>query len=179
VFERDALQCLRVHDGIEELAIVSALFFRLIHGGVRGFDQRLGVGAVLGEDADADGGGDVELASFDVERVADGFEDFLRDERGVLGVRELGEEQRELVAAEAGDGVAVAYARLQRRSTRPRRSFEIVETPAVWPTAACRCAERTRSMPRQSYLGFFEVFVMISPTVILRSAGDRRLPNAP
>ena len=31
--------------------------------------------------------GDVELAPFDVERVADGFEDLLRDERGVLGVR--------------------------------------------------------------------------------------------
>ncbi len=115
VLERDPLQGLGVHDGVEELVVVAALLLGLVHGGIRALDERLGVDAVLGEDADSDRCGDVELAPFDMEGIADGFEDLLGDERGVLGMTELGQEQRELVAAEAGHRVAVAHARLNPR----------------------------------------------------------------
>ena len=50
-----------------------------------------------------------------MERIADGLDDLLRDERRVFGADQMREQQRELVAAEAGHGVAVADARLHAR----------------------------------------------------------------
>src|SRR5205085_4867849 len=73
-------------------------------------DQRGRVGAVFGIEADADARADEELAALDVERVTDCLENLLCDERGVFGSRQHRNEERELVAAEARNGVAFADA---------------------------------------------------------------------
>ena len=50
-----------VHGGLEKLITLAAVFLGLIHGGVGVLDERLGVQAVVGIDADADAGGDVQI----------------------------------------------------------------------------------------------------------------------
>jgi hypothetical protein len=59
--------------------------------------------------------------SFDRERVGHGLEQFLGDLRGVVGRFEIGEEDGELVAAHAGDGVALAQDRAQPRRDRAQQ----------------------------------------------------------
>src|SRR5207248_622250 len=63
-------------------------------------------------EADTDRRRGEELALLDVERCADGVEDLLCDRRGVVGVDEARQKDREFVTAEARDGVAVAETRL-------------------------------------------------------------------
>ena len=61
-----------------------------------------------------------------MERIANGIDDLLGDERGILAEREVGEEDGELVSSEACDGVALANARLHARRDRLQERFSVV-----------------------------------------------------
>ncbi len=54
-----------VHGGLEKLIALASIFLCLIHRGVRVLDQRLGIQAVVGIDAHADAGGDMEIVLVD------------------------------------------------------------------------------------------------------------------
>jgi hypothetical protein len=94
---------------------VAARFFRAVHRAVGVLEQRLGRVAVVRKERDADARRHVELVPFDRHRVRDRVEQLLGDPRRVVGRLEIAEEDREFVAAHAGDGVAVAQHRAQSR----------------------------------------------------------------
>ena len=70
-----------VHLPLEELIVVPAAFLGVVHRGVRALDQRLRIRTVVGVDADADGGGDMQLVVRDVVRRDERGDDLLRAER--------------------------------------------------------------------------------------------------
>ena len=108
VLEGDPQQSLGIYNGVEELVVVSSFSLCLIHGRVGILDERLGLLAVFGVEADSDAGGDEELATFHGKGMLYGLEDLLGHARGILGMGELRQQKCELVAAEAGHGVAFA-----------------------------------------------------------------------
>ena len=80
----------------------------LVHGDVGALHEHVDVLAVLGEGRDADAGAELQAHAGDVEVLGDGAPDGGRD--GDAGGRRLdrAQEDRELVAAEARDGVVLA-----------------------------------------------------------------------
>src|SRR4051795_7686512 len=80
----------------------------LVHRGVGVAQQVVGRGRVVGVEGDADAGVELELGRVDRQRVADAAQhaigDVLRSAQALvgIGVGQVGDEQRELVAAVAG-----------------------------------------------------------------------------
>ena len=94
--------------------LVAALRRRLgrVHGGVGVSQERVGVGAGLG-DHDAEAGADPLVAVARRERLAEGGDDPLGDGDRVTFSRDALEDERELVAAEPRNGVARAHRLVQ------------------------------------------------------------------
>ncbi len=102
-------------------------------------EQLVRVGAVLGEDADADARADVQLVALELERLVERVEELRRDALGGLERRamELVQEQDELVAALAGQEVAVAQHAQQPAREAPQElvaggvAQHVVDEPEV------------------------------------------------
>ena len=111
---RKLCECVVAVERIEGMA-VAARVLRPVHGRVRMLQKGLGVGRVVGEEADADRGADEDLDAGDDEWSQQCAADLPRDDRGgfagVLGVvlvavrLDVGEEDEELVASLSGDHV--------------------------------------------------------------------------
>ena len=105
--ELEPLHHPRVHRLVEHGVAGAALRLGAVHGDV-GVAHDVLRRAVGGHERDADAGRHVELAVVDVERRGERLLQALGDDRGAADVLDLLEQQRELVAAVAGDGVAGA-----------------------------------------------------------------------
>ena len=91
-------------------------------------------------DADARAGGD--LGAADVERRGQGLEQPAGDVGAVVVVVDVLEQDRELVAAETGDGVAVAAGTPRSRPVISRSR----SSPAAWPRLSLTVLKSSRSM---------------------------------
>src|ERR1019366_9184191 len=82
----DGLPChgSRIHRRLEELETLAAVFFGLIHRGIRVFDERLRVRPVVGKDAYANAGGDVQIMQVDRMRLRHVAKYTARHDGGVL-----------------------------------------------------------------------------------------------
>ena len=96
-----------VHGLVEDRVARAALGLRAVHGDVGVAHDVLGR-AVGGDERDADARRHVELAVVDLERRGQRLLQALGDDRGAADVADVVEQQRELVAAVARDGVAGA-----------------------------------------------------------------------
>ena len=99
--------------GGKELEAVSARLLGAVHGGVGGAEERLDILAVGGEKRDADAGADEELVAADRYGRAQPLDQLLRHHRRILGTRQVGEHDGELVAGDARYGIAGAHPGLQ------------------------------------------------------------------
>src|SRR5205809_3056712 len=99
-----------VHLAGEVLVGIAALFLGAIHGGVGVHDQGLGVVAVGREQGDADARADIGVVRIELERPAEGVQDFLRNDTRVPRLREVRHDRAELVAAEPAHRIAAAHA---------------------------------------------------------------------
>src|SRR5215217_3140083 len=97
-----------VHGALEEREAVPALAFRLIEGGVREAHENLMAHAVLRREGDPDGNADRNLSSGDLEGAADRVENAPRQGLRVRGRSNAGLDDREFVAAKAGESVGAA-----------------------------------------------------------------------
>lgn len=98
---------------VEEAEVVAALILGAIHGDVGMLDQGLMRDAVIGVDGDADAGRDVELVAAEMERGLQRRQDLFGDVGGVVARADVWQEQQELIAADARQGVALAQAMAQ------------------------------------------------------------------
>ena len=94
---------LGVHGGRVELVVVAAARLGAGHGRVRVPEQGVRVAAVVREDRDTDAGAREDLAAIHHEGLPYGIEHSLRHARRVLGVGDLGEQDRELVTSQPRD----------------------------------------------------------------------------
>ena len=99
-----------------ELVVTAAALLGAVHRQVGRPHQGFGALAVVRVEADADARRDAMMVAPEGERSLEGLEDLGREPVGVLRVGNLLEDDRELVPAEARDGVALAHARRQARS---------------------------------------------------------------
>ena len=101
---------------------VAARLLGAVHGGVGLADDVVDVLLGVGDDVDADADRDRPLLSGERDRQAGGLGDALGDERGLLVAVQALEQEGELVAAEAGDGVHRAQHRAEAlgETTRSR-----------------------------------------------------------
>ena len=115
--ELQALRGMRILRGVVE-PVALARVLGAVHRDVGAAQQRAGVVAVGGVPGDADARADLEHALAAPERLLDGGGELLgeRDDRRL--VRELGQQDDELVTAEARDRVALAQ-RVDEARRRP------------------------------------------------------------
>ena len=105
VLDLHVLDHTRAHDLVEDLVAAAAALLGAVEGGVGVADQALGRLAA-GADRDSDAGADEVLPPAQDERPGERLGDALGDPRGAALVADVLGEDGELVAAEAGDGVA-------------------------------------------------------------------------
>jgi hypothetical protein len=110
-----------------ELGLVAALVLRLVHGGVGVGQERVGIGAVAREHADADRAGDEHVVAFEHERARQDVKHRLGDRARVAGPGQRRRQHGELVAAEPGDRAGVA----DRRAHPSRHFLEKLVATAV------------------------------------------------
>ena len=102
-----------------------------VHRDVGVLEQRLGVLAVLGVERDADARLDLDGELVELEPLGDRLAHARAGlDRGV-GPADVGDQHRELVAAEAGDGVAGAQSRGQPRADRAQQQVAVVVAERV------------------------------------------------
>ena len=114
LFGLDLLLMLGGEIGVEQAMLATAARLGAIHGDIGGAHQRLDAGPVIGRDGDADRSADVDAVRAQLERLGDGEHDPPRDSLDFGDRLDLGEEDRELVAGEAGEqrtrpGAAVEF----------------------------------------------------------------------
>ncbi len=127
---------------------VAAVFLGLEHRDVGVADQRIHVGAVLGEQAHADAGRAEDLALADDEGLPETVEDLLGDDVGARLAVQVGQQHEELVAAQAGHGIAVAQHRAQsRRRGAQHRVPESVAVAVVDELEAVQVDEHEGGLP--------------------------------
>ena len=121
LLEPVAAQDRGVHAALEARPAALALLLGLVHGDVGVADQlaRAGRLGVVGGDADA--GADADRLVAGRHALGERGEDPLGDHHDVLGPVEAVEQDGELVAAEARDGVARAHARAQALGDRDQQ----------------------------------------------------------
>ena len=110
-----------VEGRVVELEAVAAALLGAIQRHVGALEQLVRSGTVLGIEADPDAGGDVQLVAADVERRPDRLEDLLRRLDRVLGVLQPAQNEDELVAAHARDGVLGAHRGAQAAAQRDQQ----------------------------------------------------------
>lgn len=101
------------------------------HGAVGLAEKLSAFFAVIGEEADADAGGHANLVAFDFEGL---FEDFKGALGGAVGIgagEDVVEDEGELVAAEAGEGVGLAEAGLEAAGDLAEEDVACAVTEAV------------------------------------------------
>ena len=87
--------------------------FRAVHGDVGPLQKQRGVVAVGRRHGDADTGVHMQRQTAQLERAVEGLEHLGGHEFGLFHGVEVGDDDRELIAAEAGDGVGLAQNNLQ------------------------------------------------------------------
>ncbi len=102
-----------------------------VHRDVGAADQGLGVGAVLGEEGDADAGVDLQLDLVDLLWLGEHRAHPLGQRQHRRGVGDIEGEDAELVSAEPGDGVALAHLRRQAGGERPQQPVAAVMAERV------------------------------------------------
>ena len=110
--EGQPLRRLLVHGGGVELESVLPFILRPVERGPRVLEQGLLVGPVLRKNARPHAQGHEQLAPLDLEGGLHGLEELDRDLARLLDAPKPAHEQGELVAPEPGEGVALAYHRL-------------------------------------------------------------------
>src|SRR5208282_3537447 len=104
-FERLALDSLRIHFGREELEIVAAAFFGVVHRGIRMLDERFGIPSVFRIDADADAAVDMEIVPLDGVGRSEGGEQFFGAGSSATGMGDVRQQDDEFIATLAADSV--------------------------------------------------------------------------
>ena len=93
-----------------KLKVVLAFLFGVVHRDVRVFHQRLLILTIPRVNADADAGCDTEFLPENIERAGDVGQDLVRHLGDIFGLAHILEQDHELVASEAGDGVGLTNA---------------------------------------------------------------------
>ena len=114
---------------VERVAAVGAL--GRVHGDVGVLEQRLGVLAVLGVERDPDARLDLDADVLELEALGDRRAHAGRRVERVLGAADVGEQDGELVAAEAGDRVARPQRRGQALADRAQQQVAVVVAERV------------------------------------------------
>ena len=96
-----------VHRAAVELIVVASLIFGKVHRRACVLDQGLGVVSIERVESQADADGHEDFLFGDAERLAQFLQQASRNLRGVVIVRELGNQQAELIAAKPRDSAAV------------------------------------------------------------------------
>ena len=117
-FEGEALADRRVQGRRAELEVVPAALLGAVEGDVRVAQERVGIRAVIREEADSDARRHGQPLGVGHERCGDRVEHLAGEGRDVL-LLDVREEEDELVAADARDGVAGPDAAAQARSDLP------------------------------------------------------------
>ena len=128
--QRQAARAVAVELRLEQ-HVAAAAFLGGVHGDVGALVELLDVIAVLGGAGDADRGVDLEREPVDRERLAELAQQLLGDGAGLIGAGEVGQQDAELVAAEAGDGVLL----VERGASRSATSCSS-RSPAWWPSVS-------------------------------------------
>ena len=102
-----------VHAGLEEAEGVAAFLLGAIERDVGVLQQPARDRAVERDQRDADAGGDQHLVAVEVERRGERLEHAAAELLRAVGLLETDLDDRELVAADAGDGIGLAHAGLQ------------------------------------------------------------------
>jgi len=102
VLQGQAFEVSGAHVVRVELVVVLAQFLGPVHGHVGIAQQGVRILAVVGEDGDADAGGDEQFMAVDMERLGQGLQQFLGHGSDAVLVVHIVEQDGELVAAEAG-----------------------------------------------------------------------------
>ncbi len=154
--ERQAARAVPV--ALHRVELVAGVrLLRDVHRHVGPLHERRDVLPVLREERDADAGVDVQRKPVDRERVLESFEDLVGDHHGAGCVRHAGQQDRELVAAQSCDRVAVAEQRLQPGPDHlqqhvagvvPQRVVDLLETVEVDDHHAHRFAVAPRRQDR-------------------------------
>lgn len=131
IFEGEALKGRDVHGGGMEVEGVFAPFFGLVHGVVSVLEEALWGGAIERKEADADAGGQKDLMALQRKGLFHGGEDGLYDAYGHLGLFEGGQEQSELVATEARDGIIFAGALLESLCDGAQKAVAVIVSEGV------------------------------------------------
>ena len=103
--ERDAVDGAGQHRGLERAVAALAAGLRGVHGEVGRAHELVRVAQLAARDGDADAGAEVDLAVGHRDRLRERQQDPLGDAGRVVAVRQVFDHHRELVAAEARDGV--------------------------------------------------------------------------
>ncbi len=102
-----------VHGRLEKFIAVMPVLFSLIHGEIGIFYQCFGVPAIVGIDADADAGGDVQIVVIDPMRFAYGLEYSSRGDGGIFCLFDFGKQNHKFVATLAAYCVGGSHASQQ------------------------------------------------------------------
>ena len=129
-----------VHRRLEKLKAPAPIFLGLVHCRVRVLDERVGVRAIGGIDADADTCGDVEIVLVDEMRPRHRLQHSSRRDGRVFRAINFQKQNDEFVAALPADGIRAAYAFHQTRSDRlqelvagrmPERIVDVLEAVQI------------------------------------------------
>src|SRR3546814_5981533 len=94
----------------EEAFDAAAIFFRVIHRGIGGADERPRIPAIRRVKAYADAAADMKRMLLDLKRRRQALQYLLRYYLGIFLFRDVRQADHELVAAEPGSGIAFAHA---------------------------------------------------------------------
>src|SRR4051812_43101327 len=121
------------HLRVEELAAGAPALLGAIHRGVGIADQRVRLDLRVARpgDRDPDAGADVVLNSTELEGPGEGGRDALRNRHRLALVGEILDEDPELVATEAGDGVTGPQVGAEARRDRAQQLVSGVVAEAV------------------------------------------------
>ena len=121
VLEAEAVARPGVHVGVEHLVARLAARLRLVHRGVGVAHDLVGVEVLREPDRDADAGRREDLAAADRERRAQRLLDAEGDHVGLLLLDEAVQQDRELVAAQPGQRVALPQAAFEAAGDRDQQ----------------------------------------------------------
>ena len=119
VLEDQAFLDFGIQIGGEELKIVLALVLGPVHGGIRVLQKDRRFRAVIGTNGNPDTARNIGLLLAQHERLAEGIENTLGDDRGILTVGQPGHQNGKLVPPQPGHRIAAADAEFQSERRLP------------------------------------------------------------
>ena len=122
-FEAHRAARARLHVGGEQAVGVSALPLGLVHCEIRVAQKFVRVGAVVGMNGDANRGGRLHLGRLGIGEGGDSLADARGKLRDVVVGADVGLQDREFVAAETGQRVALAHDLAQPRADRLQKTI--------------------------------------------------------